>query len=119
MLPATERVVVEPDEASILSSLFSKPLIHSNKITRGPFANGAVGKAAPYDVTHYTSAYDADTTEDHARLLPHELMCEESPWDRFNYEYTKRNCIIKSITRKDGMPSIWLCIKNAFRATPG
>jgi hypothetical protein len=119
MLPAVEYVVVEPDEASILSSLFSKPLIHSNKITRRP--NGVVGteEAAPYDVTHY-SAYDADTaSDDQTRLLPHELMCEESPWDRFNHEYTNRNCITKSITRKDGMPSIWLCIQNAFTAVPG
>ena len=119
MLPAAEHVVVEPDEASILSSLFSKPLIHSNKITRGP--NGVFGteQAAPYYLTHYTSAYDADTvSKDHTRLLPHELMCE-STWDGFNYAYTNRNCIIKSITRKDGMPSIWLCIKNAFTAVPG
>jgi hypothetical protein len=119
MLPAVEHVVAEPDEASILSSLFSNPLIDSNQITRRP--SGVIGteEAAPYDVAHY-SAYDADTaSDDQTRLLPHELMYEDNPLDRFNHSYTTRKCITKCITRKDGMPTIWQCVKNAFTMVPG
>jgi hypothetical protein len=111
MTPLTDHLASQPDEASILSAMFAKPLLancepayHEKKLN--PSSHVAMQS---YDIDH-SSAYAADTlSDDQAQLLPSEIS-----YCVHGYGFDGR---LKSKTLIHEMPTIWQCVKNAFTMT--
>jgi hypothetical protein len=91
MLAPLPKIVPEPDEVSILTSLFSQK--DSNTSVQAP----------PYDIDHL-SRYDTDVeTNDKSTLLYGELTYGELYRPTYYSTPTLYN-----------VPTIWVCVKNAF-----
>jgi hypothetical protein len=91
MRPERTEIEMQPDEVSILASLFSQQSMdHSVRVS-------------PYDIDHY-SGYEADiASDDNSTLLYGDLTYEER-YRRTHY----------STTTLYNVPTIWQCVKKAF-----
>jgi hypothetical protein len=93
MLPAPARVHVQPDESSILTSLFAERSVPNKE------------HAYPCDIDHY-SQYEMDVaTDDRSALLSRNLTYSELH-HLPTYYYSNQTL--------HGVPTIWQCVKNAF-----
>ena len=91
MLARRAEIEPEPDEASILSSLFSTK------------EEDPSDRAAPYDIDH-RSAYEPDaTTYDTSTLLSDKIACGRFGKQTYYSTPTLYN-----------VPTIWHCVKKAF-----
>jgi len=126
MLPSTANIKPEKDEATILSEMFSKPLMHNEFFNPTNTSSGPTGKKLallPYEIVHSSSYEQDDIYSDEARLIENELSYARSTVD-FEMQsgftefhpYPKKKNVVNS---KDlVMPTLWACVKNAFTMTP-
>jgi hypothetical protein len=91
MLSDRTQIEIQPDEVSILTSLFSHQSTDNSV------------RASPYDIDHY-SGYEADiATDDNSTLLYGGLTYEE----RYRKTYYSTATLYN-------VPTIWQCVKKAF-----
>jgi hypothetical protein len=111
MTPLTDHLASQPDEASILSAMFAKPLLaNCEPAYREKKLNLSSHLAMQsYDIDH-SSDYAADTlSDDQTQLLPSEISyCVH----RYGFEGESRS---KPLIHE--IPTIWQCVKNAFTMT--
>ena len=126
MLPPAANIKPEKDEATILTELFSKPLMHNEFFRSANTSSRTAGKQVallPYEIAHTCSYEQDDVYSDEARLLQNELSYARSGIDfemqsdftRFHrYPETKNMVHSKDVV----MPTLWACVKNAFTMLP-
>ena len=122
MLPWVRPITIEEDEATILSKLFSKPLLHNEFQMKAVESQSGKTPKPPllqYEIAHH-SIYEPDDVEsDDTRLLAEELSYagyhpnfNMNP-DFYAYDMHPGN-YIRPPPKPVIMPSVWECVKNAF-----
>jgi hypothetical protein len=123
MLPPTAKITPEHDEATILSQLFSKPLMYNRADTSSFKLNGSTVKKPPllpYEIEH-VSSYEADNLDnDSTRLMTGELSYSGYyPNTEIGRNFYVGSASSLASSQVKVVPRIWECVKNAFTMPPG
>ena len=119
MLPSINEIRPEQDEMSILSSLFSRPLLHNEIQMTSLKSPGGLSIAAllPYEIAHCSSYEPENLDAEDARLIQEELSYDGHHCN-FQSDFSMHEMHPGNFKKADqnecGIPTLWICVKNAF-----
>ena len=122
MLPSINEIRPEQDEMSILASLFSRPLLHNGIQMTNLKSPGGISTTTllPYEIAAHCSSYEPEILDgEDTRLIQEELHAAHHC--NFQSDFSMHEMHPGNFKKADqnecGIPTLWLCVKNAFTLT--